>query len=64
MLEYAIALAHNLAYEQMELSVICGNRRAISLYERYGFKACGSIPNAIKYDDGTYRDELQMIKTL
>ena len=51
-------------FEQAELEVVGGNDRAYHLYESLGFKECGRIPGANKYDDGTYSDEIIMVKPL
>ena len=37
------------------------NKRAYHLYESLGFEECGRIPNADKYDDGTYDDKIEMV---
>lgn len=50
--------------EQMELDVVKSNARAISMYKSFGFETVGTLPNAIKYPDGTYDDEYIMIKKL
>ena len=50
-------------YEQAELIVIGGNDRAYHLYESFGFKEYGRLRNANKYDDGTYADDILMVKT-
>ena len=34
------------------------------LYESLGFQECGRIPNADKYDDGTYDDKIEMVLRL
>lgn len=49
-------------FEQTELTVISNNDRARHLYENFGFTECGRIPNANKYDDGTYADDILMYK--
>ena len=49
-----------MGYEQIELGVIDGNERAKALYEKAGFVETGRYKNAMKYDDGTYRDEIIM----
>ena len=41
-----------------------GNDRAYHLYESLGFKECGRVPNANKYDDGTYSDDILMVLSL
>ena len=51
-----------LGFEQAELIVIDHNDRAKHLYESLGFKECGRYPNANKYDDGTYADDILMVK--
>ncbi len=51
-------------FEQAELTVVDGNERAYHLYESLGFRECGRIPNANKYDDGTYADDIFMVLPL
>ena len=63
-LETLIEAAKRIGYEQMELSVVRGNGRAQHLYERLGFQAYGLLPHAMKYPDGSYADEILMIKSL
>ena len=53
--------AKKLVYEQVELEVVADNKRAVHVYEQHGFKICGTIVNAEKLKDGTYRDLLMMI---
>ena len=48
-------------YEQAELTMISNNDRARHLYESFGFVECGRTPNANKYDDGTYSDDIRMV---
>lgn len=48
--------------EQVGLSVFRNNERAIALYESFGFIVTGIEPRAVKYTDGTYDDELNMVK--
>lgn len=64
MMDYAFSLAKEMGYEQAELEVVEGNNRAKSLYERFGFKESGKNFHALKYDDGSYRDEYKMVKIL
>lgn len=49
---------------QIELSVVADNKQAINMYENFGFKTTGTIPKAMRYDDGTFADELFMILEL
>lgn len=51
-------------YEQAELLVVDGNARAFRLYESMGFRECGRIPGANKYDDGSCADDIMMVKKL
>lgn len=64
MMEYIEELAFNMGYEQMELEVVDGNDRAKALYEKSGFVETGRNKNAMKYDDGFYRDDIIMWKEL
>ena len=64
MMETAIAQAKENGFEQIELGVFEDNPRAIHLYEKYGFEKYGVQPRAFKLKDGTYRDELIMVKFL
>lgn len=64
MLDYALTLAKHIGYEQVELEVVEGNDRAKALYERFGFQVTGKNVRALKFDDGSYRDEDLMIHIL
>lgn len=64
MMDYAFGLAKEMGYEQVELEVVAGNDRAKQLYERFGFRETGKNFRALKYDDGSYRDEYKMVKIL
>lgn len=64
LLELLIAKAIECGYEQMELDVVSRNDRAIHLYEKMGFVKCGTRPNAIRHKDGTYDDDIIMVKQL
>lgn len=46
--------------EIVELDFIEGNSRARALYEKFGFRITGVIPNAIKLRNGSYKSEYQM----
>ncbi len=61
MLESLIQKIKDCGYEQAELTVVGGNDRAYHLYESLGFKECGRMPNANKYDDGSYSDDIYMV---
>ena len=49
---------------QIELSVVEDNKSAIAMYESFGFKTTGTIPKAMHYQDGIYKDEKFMILEL
>lgn len=59
-----IDCAKALGYEQLELEVVAENRRAISLYTKFGFTVYGCHPHKIRYADGTYADDYLMYKVL
>lgn len=46
--------------ERLNLDVVVGNASARNLYTSLGFTVFGLKPEALKYDDGTYRDEEMM----
>lgn len=64
MMQELILLAGQAGYEQLELSVTGANDRARALYQKAGFTECGRIPQAFCYRDGSYDDEVFMIKKL
>ncbi len=64
LMERMVETAARLGYEQMELSVLGKNLRAQRLYKRFGFTEYGRLPNAFRYDNGTYDDEIFMVKIL
>ena len=49
---------------QIELDVVTNNDRALAMYKNFGFKIVGTMPNALKYIDGTFADEYKMVKFL
>ena len=49
---------------QIELDVVSDNIRAINLYEKFGFKTMGTIPQAMRYNDGTFADKKLMVLKL
>lgn len=48
--------------ERVELSVFAHNQRALNLYRKLGFEEEGRSPRAFKLADGTYYDDVQMIR--
>ena len=57
-----IALAESWGVAQLELEVIEGNTRAMTLYRTMGFEIAAQRPNAIRLEDGTILSEYIMIK--
>ena len=64
MMEECIRWAQEHGVLQIELDVVVQNERAITLYRKYGFEICGTLPRALRYPDGTFADEYRMIKML
>ena len=59
---FTAARAHGCT--QMEMKVIEGNQRGLVLYQNTGFETIGTIPNAIRLQDGTFLEEYIMVKKL
>ena len=64
MIDYMTELAGQIGWKQVDLEVVAENEQAIRLYEKCGFVATGRRHNALKFDDGTYHDEILMYKDL
>ena len=64
LMQMAVDQAKANGFEQLELGVYSDNTRAIHLYEKFGFVRCCTMPHAFKLKDGTYRDEIMMVKML
>ena len=64
LMDRMIKYAKESGFEQMELTVVSSNERAVKLYKSFGFEECGRMPDSNKYDDGTYSDDIFMIKKL
>lgn len=64
LMQLAIDQTRANGFEQLELGVYSDNLRAIHLYEKFGFERYGIQPRAFKHKDGTYRDEIIMVKML
>lgn len=64
MLELVLAAAKDMGYEQAELEVVSDNVRALSLYESLGFVRYGTLPDNMRYNDGSYADCYWMMKKL
>ncbi len=57
-------IARNEGCTQFELQYVDGNYRAKGLYEKCGFVEVGRMPNGVRFDDGTYADDVNMRKIL
>ncbi len=64
LMERLIAFALQCGYEQIELTAVSKNRRALNLYMKYGFTVYGTRPHGMKYPDGDYADDYLMVKML
>ena len=64
LMQIAVEQAAANGFEQLELGVFEDNVRAIHLYEKFGFQKYGVNPRAFKLKDGTYRDEIIMVRML
>lgn len=64
MIGYLSELAKQIGFEQIDLEVVAENERGQALYRKCGFVETGRRVRALKFDDGTYHDEILMIKIL
>lgn len=62
MFEEMIRIAQERGAKQLELAVIEGNERALSLYRKMGFRQYGELPDAIRLRDGSMRSEIFMVR--
>ena len=64
MIAYMTELARQIGWKQMDLEVVAENEQAYRVYKKCGFIDTGRRHNALKFDDGTYHDEILMYKDL
>ena len=64
MIGYLTELAGQMGFAQIDLEVVADNARAIALYEKCGFTMTGRRVRALRFDDGSWHDELIMVKLL
>jgi len=59
-----IEIARGKGLEMIELSVFSSNRRALELYQKFGFQEIGRVKKGVRFSDGTYSDEIIMVLNL
>lgn len=59
-MNYGLALARERKVHRVELTVVADNHRAITLYEKVGFKREGLKRENYLDEDGKYHDEVEM----
>lgn len=64
MLEAILEVAKSYGYEQAELTTVSTNASAKALYSKLGFVEYGTQPHSRKMKDGSYQDEIFMVKML
>ena len=64
MIAYLTELARQIGFAQIDLEVVAENTQAIALYRKCGFVETGRRVRALRFDDGSFHDELLMVKTL
>ena len=64
LINYLVELAKEVGWEQMDLEVVAENEQAQALYRKCGFIETGCRHNAMRFDDGTYHDEILMYRDL
>ena len=64
LIDICIQWAKDKRIEQLELEVASTNARAKMLYKKYGFEEVYSLPNGMKYKDGSYVNLVGMIKKI
>ena len=64
MIKYMTELAAKIGWDQVDLEVVAENVGAQALYKKCGFIETGRRHDALRFDDGTYHDEILMYKKL
>lgn len=62
LMEHTLNFAKGQGIEQVELTTVSENARAISLYKKFGFRQTGTIPRAQNLGGGKYYDYIYMVK--
>ena len=64
MIDYMSELAGQIGWKQLDVEVFAENYQAIALYKKCGFIETGRRHNALRFDDGSFHDEIRMYKDL
>ncbi len=65
MLEHSLSIAPKMGFSAMQFNfVLANNNRAVSIWQKYGFKIIGRIPQAFNHPKDGYVDELVMYKSV
>ena len=64
MMEQCLKWCKDKNIEQVELDVVTINESALNMYRSFGFEITGTLPRALKYEDGTYANEYYMVKMI
>lgn len=56
MLDYALGWAVENGYEQAQVCVNANDARTLHVFEKFGFRQIGRVPDACRYPDATYAD--------
>ena len=62
--EACIQCARNAGYDQLELTVVADNRRAVSLYRSLGFEEFGRNPQGFRSKTSGYQELVYMMRKL
>jgi len=65
MLEHSLDIAPKLGFQAMQFNfVLANNSRAVAIWQKYGFKIVGRIPQAFNHPKNGYVDALVMYKMM
>ena len=65
MVEASLALAKELGFQAIQFNLVLSqNQPAVSLYKKLGFEIIGTIPQAVRNNDGSYQPGYIMYKSL
>ena len=64
MIDLALGWAYEKGFEQAQVYINAADVRTIHVFEKFGFRIVGRIPNACRYPDATYADMLLLYMKL